>query len=76
MISASGYGPQMTSQLISRTSPIVFVVDDDISIRESLETLIRLEGLDVQTFTSAQEFLAHPRTSVPSCIVLDVSLRA
>ena len=74
MISASRYGSQMTSQLISRTSPIVFVVDDDISVRESLEALIRLEGLEVQTFSSAQEFLAHPRTSAPSCMVLDVSL--
>jgi len=74
MISASGYGSQMTSQLVSRTPPIVFVVDDDISVRESLEALIRLEGLKVQTFSSAQEFLAHPRTSAPSCMVLDVSL--
>jgi FixJ family two-component response regulator len=74
MISASGCGPQMTSQLISQTSPIVFVVDDDISVRESLEALIGLEGLDVQTFSSAQEFLASPRTSAPSCMVLDVSL--
>jgi FixJ family two-component response regulator len=64
----------MTSQLISRTPPIVFVVDDDISVRESLEGLIRLEGLEVQTFKSAQEFLANPRTSAPSCMVLDVSL--
>src|ERR1700744_6008093 len=64
----------MTSQLISRTPPVVFVVDDDISVRESLEALIRLEGLEVQTFRSAQEFLAHPRTSAPSCMVLDVSL--
>ena len=66
MISASGCGSQMTSQLISQTSPSVFVVDDDISVRGSLEALIRLEGLDVQTFRSAQEFLAHPRTSAPA----------
>jgi FixJ family two-component response regulator len=74
MISASGYGTQMTSHLISRTPPIVFVVDDDISVRESLEVLIRLEGLEVETFGSAHKFLAYPRTSVPSCVVLDVSL--
>jgi len=74
MISASGYGSQMTSHLISQTPPIVFVVDDDISVRESLVALIRFEGLEVETFISAQEFLAHPRTSVPSCMVLDVSL--
>jgi FixJ family two-component response regulator len=74
MVSASGYGSQMASQLVSRTPPIVFVVDDDISVRESLEALIRFEGLEVQTFSSAQDFLARPRTFAPSCMVLDVSL--
>ena len=74
MIPATVYGSQMMSQLASRTPPIVFVVDDDISVRESLEALIRLEGLEVQAFSSAQEFLAHSRTSAASCLVLDVSL--
>jgi FixJ family two-component response regulator len=74
MISVSGYGSQMTSQLSSRISPVVFVVDDDISVRESLEAMIGLEGLEVRAFSSAQEFLAHPRTSAPSCMILDVSL--
>jgi FixJ family two-component response regulator len=74
MFLPSAYGSQMTSQLSSLTSPIVLVVDDDISVRESLEALIRLEGLEVRTFSSAQEFIAHPRTSVPSCMILDVSL--
>ena len=55
-------------------SPIVFVVDDDISVRESLELLLRQEGLAVETFVSAQEFLARPRASAPSCLILDVSL--
>jgi FixJ family two-component response regulator len=55
-------------------TPVVFVVDDDLSVRESLETLIRLEGWQPETFGSAREFLAHPRVSVPSCLVLDVSL--
>jgi len=64
----------MTSQVTSGTPPIVFIVDDDISVRESLEALIRLEGLEVQAFSSAQDFLAHPRTPAPSCMVLDVSL--
>ncbi|HUA99057.1 MAG TPA: response regulator [Terracidiphilus sp.] len=59
---------------MSETSPIVFVVDDDISVRESLETLIRYEGLCVETFTSAQEFLNRPSVSVPNCLVLDLSL--
>jgi len=55
-------------------TPIVFVVDDDISVRESLEVLIRLEGWKSETFSSAHEFLARPRTISPSCLVLDISL--
>ena len=55
-------------------TPIVFVVDDDVSVRESLELLIRCEGWQPETFASAQEFLTHPRALVPSCLVLDVSL--
>lgn len=54
--------------------PIVFVVDDDISVRESLELLIRSEGWQVEAFVSAKEFLDRPRALVPSCLVLDVSL--
>ena len=54
--------------------PIVFVVDDDISVRESLELLIRTAGWYPQVFASAEEFLAWPRLSWPSCLVLDVSL--
>jgi len=59
---------------MSRDAPIVFVVDDDVSVRESLEALIRCEGWEPETFASAQEFLARPRVGVPSCLVLDVSL--
>lgn len=54
--------------------PIVFVVDDDVSVRESLELLIGSEGWRPETFESAQEFLARPRVKVPSCLVLDLSL--
>ena len=54
--------------------PIVFVVDDDISVRESLELVIRCEGWQPETFFSAQEFLTRPRVIVPNCLVLDVSL--
>ena len=54
--------------------PIVFVVDDDVSVRESLELLIRSEGWQAETFSSAQEFLDRPRVLVPSCLVLDFSL--
>jgi FixJ family two-component response regulator len=55
-------------------TPIVFVVDDDVSVRESLEALIRCEGWQPETFASAQEFLSRPRDPAPSCLVLDVAL--
>lgn len=55
-------------------TPIVFVVDEDFSVRESLATLIRCEGWQPETFASAREFLAHSRANVPSCLVLDLSL--
>jgi FixJ family two-component response regulator len=55
-------------------TPIVFVVDDDVSVRESLELLIRCEGWQPKTFASSQEFLDYPRVLVPNCLVLDVSL--
>jgi FixJ family two-component response regulator len=58
----------------SQQQPIVFVVDDDISVRESLESLIQFAGWQPETFASAGEFLARPRVGVPSCLVLDVSL--
>ena len=54
--------------------PIVFVVDDDVSVRESLEALISFAGWQPETFASAEEFLSRPRALVPSCLVLDVSL--
>ena len=60
----------------SQPQPIVFVVDDDISVRESLELLIKFAGWQPETFASAEEFLARPRTATPSCLVLDVSLPA
>ena len=52
----------------------MFVVDDDVSVRESLELLIRFAGWQPETFASAQEFLARPRVLAPSCLVLDVTL--
>jgi FixJ family two-component response regulator len=55
--------------------PIVFVVDDDVSVRESLDLLIRCSGWQPETFESAQEFLARPRgVATPSCLILDVHL--
>jgi FixJ family two-component response regulator len=54
--------------------PLVFVVDDDVSVRESLELLIRYEGWEPEIFESANEFLSRPRPLVPSCLILDLSL--
>jgi FixJ family two-component response regulator len=56
------------------TQAIVFVVDDDASVREALDRLIRSAGLRVEAFASAEEFLNRPRADVPSCLVLDVRL--
>ena len=55
-------------------TPVVFVVDDDVSIRESLELLITSGGWRPETFASAQDFLSRPRVGVPSCVVLDVRI--
>ena len=59
---------------MSSATPVVFIVDDDVSVRESLELLVRDEKWKPETFASAQEFLDHPRKRVPSCLVLDLSL--
>ena len=67
-MTSAGPAPQ------SQEKPIVFVVDDDVSVRESLELLIDFAGWKPETFASAAEFLARPRSLTPSCLVLDVSL--
>src|SRR6266404_5535597 len=59
---------------MTELEPIVFVVDDDLSVRRSTERLLRAAGLKVQTFTSAREFLKHPRPEGPACLVLDVRM--
>jgi FixJ family two-component response regulator len=59
---------------MSDTKPTVFVVDDDISVRESLKLLIESAGWQPETFATGQEFLARPRVLAPSCLVLDVLL--
>jgi len=74
MNSASASFRESRSSLVSRDTPVVFVVDDDLSVRESLELLIRFAGFQPQTFASAEEFLSCPRVFVPSCLVLDVTL--
>ena len=55
-------------------TPIVFIVDDDVSVRSALESLIESAGWVPETFASAQEFLRRPQVAAPSCLVLDVSL--
>lgn len=59
---------------MSHEMAVVFVVDDDVSVRESLELLIRSAGWQSETFESAREFLACPRPVVPNCLILDVNL--
>src|SRR5436853_5128084 len=71
---ARALGHEVGSSPMSDGTPIVFVVDDDVSVRESLELLIRCEGWQPKIFASAQEFLSRPRVLVPSCLILDVSL--
>ena len=69
---ASVHEPKVS--LISHAIPTVFVVDDDVSVRESLESLVRRVGWEPQTFPSGKDFLSRPRVLVPSCLVLEVSL--
>lgn len=68
------FGHELGVHAIPKLAPIVFVVDDDISVRESLESLIRCEGWQAETFQSAREFLGRPRPIVPCCLILDLSL--
>lgn len=58
----------------SLATPVVFVVDDDVSVRESLASLIQSEGWKAETFASAQDFLCRPQALTPHCLVLDLSL--
>ncbi len=74
MTHATEHGFEVRAMLMTENPSFVFVVDDDISVRKSLELLLRHEGLEVETFVSAQEFLNRPPATVPSCLVLDISL--
>jgi len=74
MILSGTLGHEVGSSSMGTAKPIVFVVDDDVWIRESLQTLLRDEGWHPETFASAQEFLDRPRAFIPSCLVLDISL--
>jgi len=73
MRSATAPGHESRSAVSDPTS-VVFVVDDDVSVRESLEALIRCQGWRPEVFQSAEEFLARPRLIGPSCLILDVTL--
>ena len=68
------FARQAGSSRMAVPTSIVFVVDDDVSVCESLGLLIRDKGWQPETFGSAQEFLDHPRVAVPSCLLLDISL--
>lgn len=71
---ATALGDGARSASMSHEIPLVFVVDDDVSVRESLELLIRSAGWQPETFESARGFLACPRPLVPNCLILDVNL--
>jgi FixJ family two-component response regulator len=73
-IGAPARRPSSVSTAAPTVTPLVFVVDDDVSVRESLELLIVKAGWRPEAFASAEEFLARPRAAVPSCLVLDVGL--
>jgi FixJ family two-component response regulator len=74
MITTSAADCTVSPLPMSPVTPIVFVVDDDVSVREAVEDLIRCAGYQAESFSSAREFLDRPPASVPSCLVLDVRL--
>lgn len=59
---------------MSDITPIIYIVDDDISVRESLESLVTSAGWHPELFVCAEDFLTHPRKHVPGCLILDISL--
>jgi FixJ family two-component response regulator len=65
---------ELGSSAMPDATPVVFIVDDDISVRESLGALVEFAGWEAATFATAQDFLSHPRDPRPSCLILDVSL--
>src|SRR5271168_3038123 len=68
------FSPALGASVVADVTPIVFVADGDVSVRESLQLLIRCEGWQPRTFASAQEFFARPPALVPNCLILDVFL--
>jgi FixJ family two-component response regulator len=59
---------------LAQVTPVVFIVDDDVSVRESVEFLVRHAGWQAMTFASAREFVSYPPICAPSCLILDVGL--
>jgi FixJ family two-component response regulator len=74
MSGGAGLRQEPASARRTEATPLVFVVDDDVSVRESLELLIRAAGWEPETFESADSFLARPRPLTPRCLILDVSM--
>jgi len=68
------FSPALGASVMADVTPIVFVVDDDDSVRESLQRMIRCEGWQPRAFASVEEFFARPPAVVPNCLILDVSL--
>jgi FixJ family two-component response regulator len=73
-LSSSSAGRGSETIPMAQATPLVFVVDDDVSVRESLELLLRAAGWQAEMFQSAQEFLSRPRPTVPCCLVLDITM--
>ena len=67
-------GESVGTKVMADVEPVVYVVDDDVSVREALEALIREAGWQPKVFESARAFLRHPPETLPSCLILDVSL--
>lgn len=74
MILASEIEREPEAALATHAAPVVFIVDDDVSVRESLQALVHYAGLTAETYASARDFLRRPRAMVPNCLVLDVRL--
>ena len=74
MNSVNASDRESETNFLTNDSPVVFIVDEDLSVRESLEALIHIQGWHAETFSSAHEFLDRPKDLVPSCLVLDISL--
>jgi FixJ family two-component response regulator len=74
MIASISAASQPSTTSMPELQGVVFVVDNDVSVRESVEHLIHWAGWSVETFASAEDFLAHPGVDAPGCLVLDVDL--